>query len=125
MPPIPRLTTLLLPSLLLLSVATASAGEFISNSGIPDDVLKRNIARLVDFVISKRLDSRPPSATVTRIIGKEDLGFSKARVWFCVRRQQNGQPIDACGNEVKLIRLDTGRWILQDEKRDNWIVVQE
>ena len=118
-------TTILALAFLALSSLPAGAKEFISHQGIPDTVLKKNIERLVDFVISKKLDSRPPLAVVTRILGKEDLGFSKARIWFCVRRQQNGQPIDACGNEVKLIRLDTGRWILQDEKRDNWIVVQE
>lgn len=104
---------------------SASSKEFISHQGIPDQVLKRNIERLVDFVITKQLDSGQSGVSVTRILGKEDLGHSKARIWFCVQRQRGGQAVNSCGNEIRLIRLDSGRWILQDEGRENWIVVQQ
>jgi len=116
---------LLLLALSTLASAPTSAKEFISQQGISDAVLSKNIERLVDFVITKKLDSGASGVSVTRILGKEDLGFSKARVWFCLRRPKNGQPVDSCGNEIRLIRLDSGRWILQDEQRDSWIVVQE
>ena len=124
-PPTAPTTALLLLALSALASAPTSAKEFISQQGIPDAVLSKNIERLVDFVITNKLDSGSSGVSVTRILGKEDLGFSKARVWFCLRRPQNGQPVDSCGNEIRLIRLDSGRWILQDEQRDNWIVVQE
>ena len=116
----------LVPALLAAMLAAPSmAKEFISHQGIPDAVLKRNIERLVDFVLTRKLDSGQAGVSVSRLLGKEDLGFSKARIWFCIRRLQNKQPVESCGNEIKLIRLDSGLWILQDEKRDNWIVVQE
>jgi hypothetical protein len=33
--------------------------------------------------------------------------------------------VNACGSDVRLIRLDSGRWILKDDKHDTWIVARE
>jgi len=108
-----------------LTLTTANAAEFISKGGIPDAVLKKNIERLVQYVITNDLQSTEKGPVVTRIIGKEDLGNSTARVWFCIDRQVNGKKINACGSDIRLIRLDSGRWILKEDKHDSWIVAQQ
>lgn len=120
-----RLRMLLLVALPVFSIAGAGAGEFISTGGIPDRILKKNIERLVQYVVSKDLESKESGPVVTQIIGKEDLGNSKARVWFCIDREQNGRKQNACGSDVILIRLDSGRWILKDDTHGSWIVAQE
>lgn len=101
------------------------AGDFVSKGGIPDAVLKKNIERLVQYVISSDLQANETGPVVTQIIGKEDLGNSKAKVWFCIDRTQNGKKVNACGSDIRLIRLDNGRWILKDDTHGSWIVAQE
>jgi hypothetical protein len=104
---------------------SVSAGDFISHGGMPDPVLKKNIEQLVHRVITRKLATKEPRPVVTQILGKEDLGNSKARVWFCIQRRQGGRKVNACGSDVRLIRLDSGRWILKDDKHDTWIVARE
>jgi len=112
-------------ALFLMSAATAHAAEFVSKRGIPDAVVKSNLERLLNYVASGELKPKQKLVTVTRILGKEDLGFSKVRVWYCARQNQQGQQRDACADGVRLIRLDSGLWIIRDDKSSNWMVVQQ
>jgi hypothetical protein len=109
----------------LLWMGSVSAGDFISHGGMPDPVLKQNIEQLIHLVITRKLGGKEPRPVVTQLLGKEDLGNSKARVWFCVQRRQAGKKTNACGSDVQLIRLDSGRWILKDDDHDIWLVAQE
>lgn len=112
-------------SLLLVSAATLHAAEFVSKRGIPDAVVKSNLERLLNYVASGELQPKQKRVAVTRILGKEDLGFSKVRVWYCARGNSQGQQGEACGDGVRLIRLDSGLWIIRDDKSGNWMVVQQ
>lgn len=120
-----KLTTLIaVPA--LFWTCSVSAGDFISHGGMPDPILKKNIELLVHRVITRKLRTKEPRPVVTQLLGKEDLGHSKARVWFCIeRRQGGGKTVKACGSDVRLIRLDSGRWILKDDEHDTWIIAQE
>jgi len=109
----------------LLWTCSVFAGDFISHGGMPDPILKKNIEQLVHLVITRKLAAKEPKPVVTQILGKEDLGNSKARVWFCIQRRQGGKKVSACGSDVRLIRLDSGRWILKDDEHDIWIVARE
>jgi len=125
MSPISACRLLLLTTLPVLLLSPAMAGDFLSKGGIPDSILKKNIERLVQYVISSDLQSNEKGPVVTQIIGKEDLGNSKAKIWFCIDRIQNGKKVNACGSDIRLIRLDNGRWILIDDTHGSWIVAQE
>ena len=111
--------------LLLCTAMPATADEFVSKRGMPDKILIKNIERLVNNVMTQSFDPEQRSTQVTRILGKEDLGFSKVKVWFCVSKTKGDKKANVCGDDVRLIRLDSGIWILRDEKSGSWIVAQE
>ena len=116
------------PVILLLVLCTAmpaTADEFVSKREMPEKILIKNIERLVNNVMTQSFDPKQRSTQVTRILGKEDLGFSKVKVWFCVRRTEGDNQANVCGDDIRLIRLDSGIWILRDEKSGNWIVAQK
>lgn len=117
-----------LPLLCLLAAqAPVQAAEYLGVSEPGEAVLVANIERLAAFVAREeagKAKEKDVKFEVTRILGKEDLGQGKQRVWFCIKRAGDGGSA-ACGGDIRLIRLDTGRWIIQDMKRDAWQVVQQ
>lgn len=115
----------LLPFIAGISSSYAHAADFVSGGGIPDSVLVRNLERLANHVLSGTSNADEPTLKVTRLLGKEDLGNAKARVWFCVRQRNDDAASQVCGNDARLIRLDSGLWILEDERHGKWILVEQ
>jgi hypothetical protein len=118
------------PVILLLAAAgTVQAADYIGIGDIPETILAANIERLASFVAREEggKDGKGGEVQfeVTRLLGNEDLGQGKQRVWFCIKSVRDGTPKSACGGDIRLIRLDSGRWIIQDIKRDAWQVVQQ
>jgi hypothetical protein len=113
--------------LLLLSAPGAvPAADYIGVGDLPPAVLAANIERLAAYIARQEAGKEVEvSYQVTRMLGKEDLGQGKQRVWFCIKSTHDGSSSNACGGDIRLIRLDTGRWIIQDIKRDAWQVVQQ
>lgn len=112
--------------LLLSAPGPLSAADYIGVGDLPPMVLAANIERLATFIARQEAGNEVEvSYKVTSMLGKEDLGQGKQRVWFCITRTHEGSSSSACGGDIRLIRLDTGRWIIQDIKRDAWQVVQQ
>lgn len=109
----------------LATTATESnARDFVSKRGIPDQILADNLERLANYVFTGELDSTEPKVKLSRLLGKEDLGNSKVQIWFCVETLDD-EKRQICGNDVRLIRLDTGLWVIQDDKSGNWLLVRD
>jgi hypothetical protein len=118
------LTTGLLAAALSLS-SGVSAEDYVSKSSVPDAILTKNLERLATSIMTQELKEDSLTFRVTQILGREDLGQGKSRIWFCIASDIKGKKSTACGGDTQLIQLDTGRWILQDIKRSSWVVIQK
>jgi hypothetical protein len=110
----------------VLSLSTGvRAEDYVNKTSVPDAVLAKNIERLATGIMAQEPKEDKVAFKVTQVLGREDLGQGKSRIWFCIASDINGKKSTACGGDTQLIQLDTGRWILQDIKRSSWIVIRK
>lgn len=120
-----KLTTGLLAAAALSLSSMVEADDYVSKTPVPDAILSKNIERLATAIMAQELKEDKLTFKVTQILGREDLGQGKSRIWFCIASDIKGKKSTACGGDTQLIQLDTGRWILQDIKRSSWVVIQK
>lgn len=104
--------------LLALLSLSAVAEPYIDKANVDDAVLIHNIFRMVDFIKG----GRDEESRKIIIIGKEKIDFSRYRVWYCLFKTDGKKQ---CGSDVTLITLDTGRWVIQDETSQKWLLMEK
>ena len=114
----------LLASLLLYSGTSLGGEEYINKKAIEEKVLRKNIERLARFIYEQEGDAKA-TAKFTKMLGIEELGNSKYRVWYCIDINVGGKKSSSCGGDIVLTKLDTGRWIIQDATAGTWLLVEK